>query len=68
MSIKIKRYSLKAFDIHGHPEGTLSGIWKMFHGKVSPDIRLKDFPETGLLGGIVSAIGDVNSFYSFKRN
>ncbi len=68
MSIKIKGYSLKAFDIHGHPEGTLPGIWKMFHREVPPDIRLKDFPETGLLGGIVSAIGDVNSFYPFKRN
>ncbi len=68
MSVKVKRYSLKAFDIHGHPEGTLPGIWKMFHKGIPSDICLKNFPETGLLGGIVSAIGDVNSFYPIKRN
>ncbi len=68
MSIKINGNMFRAFDIHGHPENTIPSVWKIFHKGVPEDIAIKDFQRTGLNGGIISAIGDVNSFYPVKRN
>ncbi len=57
------------FDIHGHRENLLPGVYKILkRGTVPPDVPLKDIKQTGVNGFTVCAIGDPNNFRLLHTN
>jgi len=59
---------LKIFDIHGHLQGTIPKLFRIVNRKIPPDVTLEDFRSAGLYGGIVSTLGDPNTFKLLKTN
>ncbi len=66
MTYDAKKFGI--FDIHGHLNGTIPGIVRIFNRKMPKDVKLSDFKKAGARGGVVCVLGDPNTFGIFKKN